>query len=113
MSDVLHTSPTFLSLYEQDQVTEDQLDEFITAWHESGDEELRSLAEFLGMTNEEYSVRLMAPDSLPLIRRARREHLPLRDLLVPWLDNLRSTADPMDRPVIHALSHWLGRPESS
>lgn len=112
VSDVLSVSPTFLSLYEHDRVTEDQLDDFITAWHETGDEEQRSLAEYLGMTNEEYSVSLMAPDSLPLIRRARREHLPLRELLVPWLDELRSTGDPMDRPVIHALSHWLGQPDA-
>ena len=111
MSEVLNVSRTFLSLYEQGRVTEDQLDDFITAWHESGDEEKRSLAAFLGMTDEEYSVSLMAPDSLPLIRRARREHLPLRALLGPWLNELRSKADPMDRPVVHALSHWLSRPE--
>jgi hypothetical protein len=110
VSDVLHATPTFLSLYGQDRVTENQLDDFITAWHESGDDEQRSLAEFLGMTNEEYSVSLMAPDSLPLIRRARREHLPLRELLVPWLNELRSAADPTDGPAIHALSHWLGEP---
>jgi hypothetical protein len=111
VSDVLHVNPTFMSLYEQSLVTEDQLDDFITAWHDSGDEEQRSLAEYLGMTQEEYSVSLMAPDSLPLIRRARREHLPLRELLVPWLHELRSAADPADRPAIHALSHWLGQPE--
>jgi hypothetical protein len=113
VSDILNANPTFLSLYEQSRVTEHQLDDFITAWHDTGDEEQRSLAEFLGMTDEEYSVSLMAPDALPLIRRARREHLPLRELLVPYLHELRSVADPMDRPVIHALSHWLGQPKSS
>ena len=112
VSDVLRMNPTFFSLYEQGRITEDRLDEFIAAWHESGDEERRSLAEFLGMTDEEYSVSLMAPDSLPLIRRARRKHQPLRELLVPYLYKLRSAADPMDRPVIHALSGWLGQPES-
>jgi hypothetical protein len=110
VSDVLNPNPTFLSLYEQNKVTEDRLDDFITAWHDSGDDEKRSLAEFLGMTHEEYSVSLMAPDSLPLIRRARREHLPLRELLVPWLQELRSAAYTMDRPVIHALTHWLSQP---
>jgi hypothetical protein len=112
VSEILNVSRTFFSLYEQGRVTEDQLDDFIAAWHESGDEEQRSLAEFLGMTDEEYSVSLAAPDSLPLIRRARREHRPLRSLLNPYLNELRSTDKLMDRPVVHALSHWLSQPEA-
>jgi len=112
VSDALSTTPSFLVLYERDRVTEDQIDEFVAAWHDSGEDEQRSLAAFLGMTDEEYRVSLMAPDSLPLIRRARREHLPLRELIVPYLNVLRSRADPMDRPVVHALSHWLNQPES-
>lgn len=112
MSDILHSTTNFLTLYEQDRVTEDQIDDYIAAWHESGPDEQRSLAEFLGMIDTEYAVSLMAPDALPLIRRARREHVPLRALLIPYLTAPRDSANPEDRPVIHALGHWLNEPHS-
>ncbi len=107
MSDVLHAPVTFLSLYERDRVTDGQLDDFIAAWHDSGDDEQRSLAEFLGMTDMEYAVSLMAPDSLPLIRRARLQHVPLRTLLDPYLASLRESAGPVDRSVALAVTSWL------
>jgi hypothetical protein len=110
VSDVLYPTTNFLALYEQDRVTEDQIDDFIARWHESDADEQRSLAEFLGMTDTEYSVCLMAPDTLPLIRQARQEHVPLRSLLVPYLAALRASANPADGPVIHALGHWLSKP---
>jgi hypothetical protein len=110
MSDVLHSATSFLALYEQDRVTEDQIDDFIARWHESDADEQRSLAEFLGMTDTEYSVSLMAPDTLPLIRRARRDNVPLRSLLVPYLTALREACNPADGSVIHALGHWLSNP---
>jgi len=36
-------------------MTENEVDDLIDKWHNSGDEETRSLQEFLGWTEEEYS----------------------------------------------------------
>lgn len=110
MSDV-RNEPTFMTLFDQGLVTAEQADDAVQAWHESGEDEQRSLVVYLGMTETEYDVWCMAPDSLPMILRARREHIPLRELLVPYLAALRAGGDPRERPVIHALGHWLERPE--
>jgi hypothetical protein len=37
-------------------VTADQANNYVDAWHESGDEETRSLAEYLGMSDDEYDI---------------------------------------------------------
>ncbi len=107
MSDVLHAQATFLSLYEQDRVTDDQFDDFIAALHDLSDDDHRSLAQFLGMTVMEYAVSLMAPDSLPLIRLARRQHVPFRTLLDPYVDSLRESNDPVDRSIVLSVTSWL------
>jgi hypothetical protein len=101
-----------MTLYSQGLVTIEQADDAVGAWHESGADEQRSLVEYLGMNETEYDVWCMAPDALPIILRARRENIPLRELMVPYLAALRAGAHPEDRPVIHALGHWLERPEA-
>jgi hypothetical protein len=107
VSDVRIGPPTFMMLYDQGLVTTAQADDAVEAWHESGDDEHRSLPEYLGMSETEYYVWCMAPRALPLILRARREGAPLRELLLAYLAELRSAANPGDRSVIHALSGWL------
>ncbi len=81
VSDVHTKPPAFMTLYEQGLATAEQADNAVEAWHESGDDEQRSLSEYLGMSETEYDVWCMAPDALPIILRARREPTPLRDLL--------------------------------
>jgi hypothetical protein len=107
VSEVHNKPPTFMTLYGQGLVTAEQADDAVEAWHESGDDEQRSLVEYLGMAETEYDVWCMAPDALPVILRARRENIPLRELMVPYLAALRAGANPEDRSVIHSLSHWL------
>ena len=107
MSDIAHEAPTFFSLYADGKATPDQLDDFVEAWHESGDEETRELHEFLGMTWDEYGVLLMTDDALPLILDARRANRPLREFVEPFFQALRSKNDPKDRPTIHRMSYWL------
>lgn len=113
MSDVRQDTPCFLALYDQGRVDAAEIDDFIEVWHQSGDEEQRSLAAFLGMTDAEYAVIGMAPKTLDLIVKARRESRPLRTLLGPYVASLREAGHPADRPIIHALSHWLERPENA
>jgi len=54
-----------------DALLED-VDDFVDAWHES-DSEL-GLAEYLGMTKEEYHIWLNEPDILAIIVKARRDN---------------------------------------
>jgi hypothetical protein len=107
VSDVRQQALTFFGLYSQGQARADQIHDFIDAWHESGDDEKRSLAEFLGLTEAEYDVWLIAPGALPLILAARQTGCPLRDLMAEHFAELRRAARPGDRSVIHALGHWL------
>ncbi len=107
MSDILTRTAAFMTLYEQGAVNADDLDDFIDAWHDSGPEEERSLAEYLGMTDEEYAVNLMAHHSLPVVVAARAQRKPLRELLVPYLAELRAAANPRDRSAIYSLGHYL------
>ena len=113
MSETRSEPPTFMTLYDQGLVTAEQADDAVEAWHESGGDEQRPLVEYLGMTETEYDVWCIAPDALPIILRSRREGLPLRELLLPYLAELRAGADPDDRPVMHALGHWLETPASA
>lgn len=56
LSDISQKSPTFFALYSAGRVTADQANNYVDAWHESGDEETRSLAEYLGMSDDEYDI---------------------------------------------------------
>ena len=107
MSDLSHEAPTFLKLYSEGLVTADEVDDYVEAWHESGDEETRELHEYLGMTWEEHGVWVITPRALPTILAARRANRPLREFVAPFFETLRSAANPDDRPVLHAMSYWL------
>jgi hypothetical protein len=109
VSDIAQTSPTFFTLYSEGRATAEQADDFVEAWHESGDEETRSLAEHLGMSEQEYDVWLMTPRALPAILAARRTGRPLREFVAPFYDQLRTANDPRDASVLHTMGYWLRR----
>jgi hypothetical protein len=109
VSEVAQKAPTFFALYSQGLATGEQVDDFVEAWHESGDEETRSLSEYLGMTEEEYGVWVITPRALPSILAARRSGQPLRAHVAPFFEWLRDAADPKDKSVLHALGYWLRR----
>lgn len=56
MSDVRPKTEPFLELYRKGKVTARQIGEFIEAWHGSDDIVPCPLAEYLGMTEDEYTV---------------------------------------------------------
>jgi hypothetical protein len=105
VSDIAHETSTFFALYSEGRATAEQVDDFVDAWHESGDEETRPLSEYLGMTEEEYGVWVITPRALPAILAARRAKRPLRDFVAPLFERLRSAGDPNDRPVLHAMGY--------
>lgn len=107
MSDLVHERDTFFALYESGRAAPAQIDDFAEAWHESGDDEQRSLAEILGVTEEEYGVLIIPDRALPAILAARCANRPLREFVAPFFDTLRAAGDPGDKPVPHALGYWL------
>lgn len=109
MSDVNHAAPTFLELYAADKVGAEAIDDFIDAWHELDASEERSLAEFLGMTEDKYTIWLASRKALPLIVAARRNRQPLVDIVAEYLAELRRGEHKADQPAIHVLSNWLSQ----
>ena len=70
---------TFVDLYMHGQARPDDIGESIDAWHSgSGDQ---PIYDYLGMTEEEYAEWLRDPNVLPQIARARKERLPLAEVI--------------------------------
>ena len=107
MSDVVHKQDTFFALYDSGRAAAEAIDDFVGAWHESGDDEQRSLAAYLGVTDEEHGVLLITDRALPVILAARRANRPLREFVAPFFAKLQAAGDPEDKPVLHALGYWL------
>jgi hypothetical protein len=97
---------TFVRLYNSGAVTAEQIDDFIDAWHESNDSERRPLAEYLGMTEDEYSVWLASHETLPLLVAARHDGRPVSEVVRTHLATLRGGAAG-NETAIHILSRWL------
>jgi hypothetical protein len=84
----------------------DEIDDFVEAWHSSDDS--RSLAEFLGMSDDEYSLWVSNPGYLSLILAARHRSIPLRDAVNDnYLPALRSAARSDRAAKLDQLQHWL------
>ena len=62
----------FIELYLSGKVLPEDIDDYVDKWHANpaGQE----IYEFLGMSEEEYSLWLRDPNALPHIARARREN---------------------------------------
>ena len=109
MSEVQPRRLAFLDLYTEGKVSAQQIDDFIDAWHESDDTEQRPLAEFLGMSEDEYSVWLASHKALPLLVAARRDGRSVAEVVQRHLADLQSAALPVDETAIYILSHWLAK----
>ena len=108
MSDVRTKPRSFFDLFIDGQVSAVAAEDFISAWHNSGDEEQRSLPEFLGLTEDEYDVWMMDGRILPDIAAARRPGAPpLVDLMTERFRRMRAASDPIDRSALFSLGHWL------
>ncbi len=106
MSEARHKEQTFFSLYSGGLVAAKQIDDFVEAWHKSGTGEKRSLSEYLGMTDDEYAVWVMSHGALPSILAARRDRRKLSEAVAEYLADLQRSHT-INRPAVHALSHWL------
>jgi len=90
------------------QVSAAEADDFVSAWHNSGDDELRPLTEYLGLADEEYTLWTMDHRLLPTIADARRKGGDtLLRLIRDHVAKMRAANDPIERAALYALTHWL------
>jgi hypothetical protein len=90
------------------QATWNDVDDFIDAWHDSGDDKQRPLHEFLGMTEEEYAIWMMDRRTLPELALARRPGGPMiESLITDRVRRMRAGNDPLDRTALFSLDHRL------
>ena len=99
MSDIQSDDRTFLAHYGLVLVDSAQIGDFVETWHASGDEEPRSLNEYLGLTDEEGGVWFITPRALPAILAVRRAGGPLRAFIEPFYRQLRTAGTQEDRPA--------------
>ena len=72
MSEATAKTAIFFDLFMTGQATPADADDAVTAWHNSGDDELRPLTEYLGMTDDEYDIWTLDRRTLPVIAPAAR-----------------------------------------
>jgi len=113
VSEVRPSSPPFIDLYAAGRVAAEDIDDFIDAWHESDSGEERTLAQFLGMSEDEYTVWLASRKVLPLIVAARRDPHGLADTVAEHLTSLQRDNRAADQAAIHVLSNWLSQRRAS
>jgi len=68
----MSSQQTFMSLCLRGEVVQDEIDDFVDAWHED-EKDIRPIYEFLGMTHQEYDLWVEQPGALRLILAAREE----------------------------------------
>jgi len=107
VSRIRSREPTFFELFSRGGLTADRIGEFVSQWHTSDASEKRSLAAFLGMTEDEYGVWLIDPKVLPQILIARRTGRPLEDVIAEYIVGSQDVSHPPDPAAQHALDHWL------
>ncbi len=113
MSDVQIETRPFLDLYRVGQVSADAIHDFIDAWHDGDESDPRPLAEFLGMSEDEYALWLASRRILPLIVAAKSEGLTAVDIAVRHLADRHREADPADAAAIYVLTNWLVRRQAT
>ena len=101
----MSSRPAFIDLCVEGKVPLDDLDDFVDQWHEAP--EGIELHDYLGMTQEEYSLWLRVPDALPCIVKARREGKSLTDVVVNECHDLRLASQSDDKSKFERLQKWL------
>ena len=74
---------TFLEMVLSGDLQSEDIDDFIDRWHEGGD--TGTLAESLGMSDDEYALWVIKSDALDLIIEARSAGMRLEKLATPAL----------------------------
>ncbi|HXH45292.1 MAG TPA: hypothetical protein VNK51_15755 [Bradyrhizobium sp.] len=86
----------------------EEVDDFVDRWHESP--EKRTLRDFLGMSDAEYSLWINDPDVLPFVIISRRERRPFVKVVNDnYYSNARLAARSDQGVKVRLLKEWLDR----
>ena len=83
----------------------------LISWHTNRD--TVEIYEFLGLSEEEYSLWLRDPDVLPHIARARRENKSLAAVIYSTLKKMPNAARSSDGMKMERLKRWLKQQEKN
>ena len=95
---------TFIDLCISGDAFIDEIDDFIDKWH-NGDGEDLELHEFLGMSDEEYSLWLACPSQLATIISAKRSNISLYQAMNDEIYALAARSDKANQ--ISEIKAWL------
>ena len=99
------TRSSFIDLAVAGTVALDDIDDFVAAWHAKPGS--KSLHDFLGLSEAEYSLWLRDPDTLPYIVKARNERLPLQKVVNDSYQQFQLVPRPECRVKAKRLKQWL------
>ncbi len=86
----------------------EEVDEYLERWHRSSSAE--TIAEFLGMNDDEYSYWVRDPDVLPYIVTARARKMTLNEAVNDnYGDEIRVAARTSDSSVLARLKRWIAQ----
>ena len=103
------SKPTFMDLLLSGDVLAGDIDDFVDAWHEAPEGSTiasLSLAEYLGMTDDEYQLWVEHPGSLRFIAAAHKTNQSVEKLLRSR-DQLGVAARASDQTEAERLVRWL------
>lgn len=102
---------SFFALYSSGRALESDVDDHIENWHKQMEgktgTQLVSLASYLGLTTEEYSVFINDESCLPYILTSRRSGKSLTELLEGRLGEMVMAARSSDNTAREALRLWI------
>lgn len=90
--------PKFVDLCLAEKAALDEIDDFVDRWHAAP--QGQELHDYLGMSEEEYSLWLRIPDALAYIVEARRDRQSLKEVVTRACKHQTS-------PATDRLSGWL------
>ena len=97
---------TFMKLALNGDILPEEIDEFVTMWHQSQSED--EIHDFLGLTFEEYSLWVSSPSMISLIVSARRNRRPISEAVNDNVEQFNRIAARSDKPEnIAVLRRWL------
>jgi hypothetical protein len=102
-------SAAYMELLLRGEILMQDIDDFIDAWHDAPEGSAASsmsLAEYLGMAEDEYQLWVEHPSSLRFIAAAHRAKEPVAALLASR-DQLGLAARASDRTEAERLVQWL------
>ena len=100
---------TFVERALAGQISALSIDDEIDRWHESAGG--KSLAAWLGMSDEEYQLFVEQPDALGLILSARRQGRGIRELLCDSDNGVALAASGIPAAEVRRIRAWLRRTE--